>query len=425
MKERNSGRMKRFPAFAAAVLLSAAIPGAGSAQMDVHLSTSKSGGGRIPIVVGDIEIARGDLRAAANYFSRVLKQDLEFTSIFVPLEFPTGADTLPGGGTAAAIVEGAMSWDGERYSLDATLFDFVSREMIFGKRYRFEHSALRTVAHELSDEILFFLVGETGIARTRLLFTRREGDVKNLHIIDYDGYGEKRMTSGELVVSPLWIDDHRFVFTSYRRDNPDLYLIDLTRGYRELISHRKGINMAGDYNPVSGELVVTLSIRGNSEIYLMGLDGTLGRRLTSNRAIDVSPVWSPNGREIAFVSDRSRTPQLYIMDRYGGNVRRLTVEGYYNTSPAWSPAGDLIAYSSREGGLYRLKLTSPDGMWLETVFDDLFSYEDACWAPDGRHIAAVVRYAGESWIVVVDIDSGTRRRLVKGETPSWSPLRSQ
>ncbi len=409
----------------AALLIVVMTPLGAAAQMDVHLSSDKAGGGQIPIVVKDLEIERDDLRAASEFLISVLRQDLKYTSVFVPLEFAAGTDTLADGGTASAIVEGRLSWDGEKYSFDASLIDFISREMIFGKRYRFKHSALRTVAHELCDEILFFLIGEAGVARTRLLFTRREGGVKNLHVIDYDGYGEKKLTTGELVVSPLWIDDRRFIFTSYRRDNPDLYMIDLSKGSRKMISHRKGLNIAGSYNSSSDELVVTLSLKGNSEIYLMGLDGKLGRRLTKNRAIDISPVWAPNGREIVFVSDRTRTPQLYIMDRYGGNVRRLTTEGNYNTSPDWSPRGDLIAYSSRDGGLYRMKLISPDGLWLETVFDDYFSYEDACWAPDGRHIAAVVRYSGEPWIVVIDIDSGTRRRLARGETPSWSPLRSR
>ncbi len=408
-----------------ALLIVAMSPLGAEAQMDVHLSSNKAGGGQIPIVVKDLDIDRDDLRAASKYLISVLRQDLKYTSVFIPLEFSAGTDTLADGGTASAIVEGRLSWDGDKYSLDASLIDFVSREMIFGKRYRFKHTALRTVAHELCDEILFFLIGETGVARTRLLFTRREGKVKSLHVVDYDGHGEKKITSDELVVSPLWVDDHRFVFTSYRRDNPDLYMIDLSKGSRNLISHRKGLNIAGAYNPVSDELVVTLSLKGNSEIYLMGLDGKLGRRLTKNRAIDVSPVWAPNGREIAFVSDRTRVPQLYIMDRYGGNVRRLTTEGNYNTSPDWSPRGDLIAYSSRDGGLYRMKLISPDGLWLETVFDDYFSYEDACWAPDGRHIAAVVRYSAEPWIVIIDIDSGTKRRLARGEAPSWSPLRSR
>lgn len=393
-----------------------------SAQLDVHLSTSKAGGGQIPIAVREFAVERADLKSASDYLVRVLLNDLEFTDVFVPVRLAAGADTVSGGGAAAAIVEGTIGWDGTKYSLSVSLLDFVSRETIFSKRYLFEHDAMRTIAHDLSDEILFFLVGETGVAKTRILFTRQEGDVKNLYLVDYDGFGERRITEGELVVSPVWLDWSRFCFTSYRRDNPDCYLIDLARGKRLMISSRVGINIAGGYNPASDELVMTLSLAGNSEIYLMAPDGALGRRLSSNRAIDVSPVWSPNGREIAFVSDRYRSPQIFLMDRYGGNVRRLTTDGSYNTSPAWSPRGDLIAYASREGGIYRLRLISPDGLYQETVFDDFLSYEDPSWAPDGRHLAVTVRFGGEPWIVVVDVDTGAKRRLVKGEAASWSPL---
>lgn len=408
------------------LLLSALAAASGArAQLDVHLSTSKAGGGRIPIAVRDLEVERADLRSASDYLVGVLLNDLEFTDVFVPARIARGADTLAGGLAAAALVEGTLGWDGSRYSLQVSLLDFTSRETIFGKRYLFEHEAMRSIAHDLSDEILFFLVGETGVAKTRILFTRREGEVKSLFLIDYDGHGERRITRDELVVSPVWIDWSRFCFTSYRRDNPDCYLIDLSRGTRTMISSRVGINIAGGFNPESGELLMTLSLAGNSEIYLMGADGKLGRRLTSNRAIDVSPVWAPNGREIAFVSDRYRSPQVFLMDRYGGNVRRLTAEGSYNTSPAWSPRGDLIAYASREGGVYRLALISPDGLYRETVFDDLFSYEDPSWAPDGRHLAVTVRFGGEPWIVVVDVDTGSKRRLAKGEAAAWSPLQPE
>jgi len=401
----------------------ALTPAGASGQMDVHLRTERPGGGLIPIIVRDVTATDDAVAESARYLEKVLRNDLVLTDVFDPVDLPAGADTLPGGQTASAIVEGSLEWDGERYMLEARLLDFTSRETIFDKRYTFGHTALRTVAHSLCNEILFFLAGETGIAGTRILFTRREGDVKSLFLIDWDGYGERRITRDELVVSPCWLDSDSFCFTSYRRENPDCYLVVLSEGKRRLISHRKGLNVAGSYDPGSGEIAATLSLRGNSELYLMRTDGSLVRRLTDSRAIEVSPTWSPNGRELAFVSDRTRTPQIYIMDRFGGNVRRLTVEGGYNTSPDWSPDGDLIAYSAREGGLYRLRLISPDGFWVETVFDDFLSYEDPCWAPDGKHIAATVGYGGEPWIVIIDIDSGRKRRLCRGEASAWSPPR--
>ena len=65
---------------------------------------------------------------------------------------------------------------------------------------------------------------------------------------------------------------------------------------------------------------------------------------------------------------------------------------------------------------------SPDGLVEETLYEDYSSYEEPTWAPDGRHIAATVREGGKSWIVVIDIDTKEKRRLVQGEFPDWSPL---
>ena len=393
-----------------------------SPQTDVYLSTERVGRIRIPIVIKEIESESRTAGQSARYITRVLKQDLDFTGNFESLEFNPGLDTLEAGRTAAAMFEGSLSEDGEKYTLNAKLLDFSSREIIFSKKYSFKSAARRTVAHRICDEITYFLIGERSIATTRILFCREEDGVKNLYIIDYDGYGEKRLVGGELIISPTWLDEKRFCYTSYRRGNPDCYLVDLRRGKKTLISHRKGQNVAGDYFADRDEIVTTLSLKGNSEIYLIDSSGKIVRRLTRNRAIDCSPTWAQNGNEIAFVSDRTGVPQIYVMDRFGGNVRRLSREGSYNTSPTWSPDGGVITYVSRQDGLYRLKLISPDGLMENTLFEDYLSYEDPDWAPNGRHIAATVHYGRTKWIVIIDAETGEKRRLVRGEMPAWSPL---
>ncbi len=391
-------------------------------QTDIYLKAERSGRGRIPVVVDDFEADPGQPDQVARYVNAVLDRDLILSGLFETLRFEERSDTLPEGKTAAAVVEGALWKNEDKYMLEARLLDFSSREVIFRKRYNFRRDARRSVAHHLCDEIAFFLVGERGIATTRILFCRSEGGVKSLFMIDYDGFGERRFTENELVVSPLWLDENRFCFTSFRRENPDCYIVDLKQGKRSFLSHRKGINIAGSYFGEQDRIAITLSVKGNSEIYLIDSNGEIVKRLTRNRAIECSPSWSPGGRELAFVSDRTGAPQVYIMDEFGGSVRRLTRSGSYNTSPAWSPAGDMITYVSRDGWLYRLKLISPDGLVEENLFDDYLSYEDPCWAPDGRHIAATVRYGGEPWIVIVNIDTGEKRRLIQGESSSWSPL---
>ena len=394
-----------------------------AAQVDIYLSTERSGRGKIPIVVTEIEREDGTLRESAVYITRVLEKDLGFSGYFDPLRFEPGTETLAGAATAAAVFRGSMEREGERYSLVVRLLDFLSGETIFTKRYLFGPEARRKVAHHICDEITYFLIGERGIATTRLLFCRRSGESKDLYVIDYDGFGERRLTKGELVVSPLWLDTRRLLFTSYKRGNPDCYAIDLGAGKKSLVSYRKGQNLASSYLPSQDLVAMTLSIKGNSEVYLLDSSGKVERRLTRNRAIDCSPSWAPNGNELAFVSDRTGTPQVYVMDKFGGNVRRLS-RGSYNTAPAWSPNGESIAYVAREDGLYRLKLATPDGLMEQTLLDDYYSYEDPSWAPNGKHLAATVKYAGEPWIVVIDAETGEKRRLVRGEFASWSQVDS-
>jgi len=411
--------MVRFRASIVVVIL--ALSTAAAAQTDIYLRTERTGRGRVPIVVREIVAASTAQRDAATSLTAVIRDDLTYSGIFLVVRPEGNRETPSDGSSAGALFEGTLGAEGGALALDAKLVDFVSKEVIFSKRYRFGDDAKRRVAHTVSDEIVYFLVGERGIATTRILFCRREGSDKNICLIDYDGFGMRQLTKGELAVSPLWLDGSRFCYTSYRRANPDCYLIDLAAGKKFLISQREGMNLAGSYYPPRNELAMTLSVKGDQEIYVMDSSGSIIRRLTRNRAIDVSPSWSPNGAEIAFVSDRTGVPQIYVMDSYGGNVRRLT-SGSYDTSPAWSPNGDLIAYSSREGGLYRLKLVSPDGLVEETVATDDYSYEDPTWAPDGRHVAVTVHYGGQPWIVVVDIDTGEKRKVVPGESPDWSPL---
>jgi len=389
------------------------------AQTDIYLRTERAGRGKVPIVVSEITAASGALRDVALSMTAVIRDDLTYSGLFLVMK-PTGGASSEGG-TAGALFEGALGAEGGSFVLEAKLVDFASKEVIFSKRYRFGDDAKRRVSHTVSDEIVYYIVGERGIATTRLLLCRRDKADKNICVVDYDGFGLRALTKGELALSPLWLDGSRFCYTSYKRGNPDCYLIDLAAGKKYILSQREGMNLAGSYFAPRDELAATLSVKGDQEIYVLDSAGNVVRRLTRNRAIDVSPTWSPNGAEIAFVSDRTGVPQIYVMDSYGGNIRRLT-SGSYDTSPAWSPKGDLIAYSSRDGGLYRLKLVSPDGLVEETVTTDAYGYEDPSWAPDGRHIAATVRYGGEPWVVVVDIDTGETRKVVQGESPDWSAL---
>lgn len=411
--------MGRFLAVALSILLASVSL---RAQTDVYLRAERSGRGKVPVIVKDIAFHSERDRDTASLLTSVIRTDLYYSGLIEPVKLEDNEQNPAKNLVAGAVFEGLVGSDGANFVFDAKLLDFASREVIFSKRYSFGIDSRRYLAHTVSDEIVFFLVGERGIATTKLLFRRGQGNSKDLYMIDYDGFGERRLTTDELVISPLWLDRDRICYSSDRRGNWDCYLIDLKKGAKYLLTQWRGISLPGSYFAPRDELAMTLSVDGNHEIYVLDSSGTVLRRLTRNRAIDISPSFSPNGAELAFVSDRGGTPQVYIMDSFGGGVRRLSRYGSYNQSPAWSPRGDIIAYCSREGNIYRIRLVSPDGLAEETLLEDYTSYEDPVWAPDGRHIAATAREGGNSWIVVIDIDTKERRRVVRGESPAWSPL---
>ncbi|MBD3180286.1 MAG: hypothetical protein GF417_12320, partial [Candidatus Latescibacteria bacterium] len=257
--------IKRLWIVAALLLI---LPHSVWSQTDVHLKIEGSGRGKIPVLLKKTDIGIRTLKGSAECVETVLNNDLVYGGIFDPILLPAGQDSLPEGRTAVAVMEMELRAEGDRMLLTGELIDYTSGGTIFEKKYRFSEGACRTVAHYLSDEITFFLTGETGIATTRLLFLRRAGGKKCVYTIDYDGFGTRRLTSDSLAVSPVWIDRDRFCFTSYRNGNPDCYMINLKDGTRKMISYRKGLNVAGSYLEEKQTLLMTLSISGNSELFM-------------------------------------------------------------------------------------------------------------------------------------------------------------
>src|SRR6266516_7714658 len=85
-------------------------------------------------------------------------------------------------------------------------------------------------------------------------------------------------------------------------------------------------------------------------VWMTSWDGTRTLRLTNSKQGESAPRWSPDGRWLAFLSGREdEHTQVWLLDRAGGEARKLT-----------SLAADV---------------------------------EDYVWAPDGKQLEAVVRYA--------------------------------
>jgi TolB protein len=325
-------------------------------------------------------------------------------------------------------VLGQYETDASGMVIELRLNDVKEGRMILGRRYRGPVQDQGTMIRRFADEIIHQLTGLQGISNSRISFVSDASGFKEIWIADVLGEEIRQITEHRnLAVSPRFSPDgRRLAYTTYHRDNPDLYLTDLgqSRTTRP-ISRRPGLNMAPSWSPDGRTLAVTISNDDNPDLYLMNPQGEIIERLTRNAGLNVSPSWSPDGRQLAFVSDRSGQPQIYIMDVKTKGVRRLTYQGNYNSAPSWSPMGDLIAYTGRHEGNFHLFLISPQGGAPIRITSSWGDHEGPSWSPDGRQLVFTRTRNGEEQLCTIFRNGSGLRVLfpVRGNQsfPQWSP----
>ena len=405
-----------------------------SEQPDVRLEIRTSEAISIRIYVARFaSLGPGSLGKSAADFEKIVGSDLQLSGFFEMMKVPTGdinafLDSFKNkaGSKEEVLVEGRVSAEEDKIVFEGRLYDIDGRKTIMNKRYKFTERALRRAAHLFSDEIVLQLTGERGIASTCVAFVSNVSGTKEIHVMDYDGYGNKQVTMEKSIcLSPRWSPDgQRIAYTSYSSGNPDLHAVGRYGGRPSVLSAYRGLNSSPAWSPDGRKIALTLTKDGNAEIYVMNADGSGLRRLTSHPAIDSSPSWSPSGRQIAFTSDRSGRPQIYMMEADGSNVRRFTFAGSYNDSPAWSPKGDRISYASRIGNNFELFVVDIAGVNPFQLTSGNGNNENPSWSPDGRQIVFSSSRGGKRDIYVMNADGSNVRRLTtQGENfdPSWSP----
>jgi TolB protein len=398
---------------------------------------SETGLRRVPIALPMFSaLPEAGARALAQEVTVTLRSDLEASGYFtvVPPDHYRLVPAAEGDAVrfeewqslgSESLVLGEVSADGERYRVDAKLYDPAGKQMIMGRRYRGTQQLGRQIAHRLADEIVLHYTGRRGMAQSKIAFVARVGEAKEVFLMDYDGRRVRKLTAnGTLNLSPTWSPDgERICITSYMHLHPALFLLDKEGGIRKLELPGSALNISPAWSPDSTTMAYSASQNGNTDIYLLDIEQGGSRRLTSHRSIDCCPSWSPTGRELAFTSDRSGRPQLYVMDAEGANVRRLTYQGRFNDSAAWSPQGDRIAFVSRAGGwlhLHRLDLATRE---VTQLTFGRSNNESPSWSPDGRHLVFQSNRTGAYDIYRIPAGGGEPVRLTRTEgasAPAWS-----
>lgn len=417
------------------VFLSLLTTGSSYAQQEVRLGI-REGMPIIPVAIPDFRFTEKSLldEAVMKEVYQTLWDDLSYSRVFkiIPREHYTYIQKFDPDNIifkdwasiqAKYLIAGELEISQEkRLIFSMKVYAVNNGKFLFGRHLGGKLEFTRLIAHRGADELMKHF-GEKAIFTSKLAFVSDRDGNKEIYIMDYDGKRQQRITHNrDIDLLPSWSrDGEKILYTSYRKQNPDLFMFHLYTGKTEMISSG-GVNYAADWAPDSEQIVYTSSKAGNAEIYVRNMETGREKRLTFNRTIDTSPCWSPNAKEIAFVSQRSGIPRVYIMDNEGANVRCITYDGTHFDSPAWSPDGSRIAYVSMVEGRLDIYVYHVKNNTMIKLTEKAGRNENPTWSPDGRHIIFASSRTGRYQLYTVDYDGGNLKRLTsKGENkmPAW------
>ncbi|MEJ7603305.1 MAG: hypothetical protein WKG01_35790 [Kofleriaceae bacterium] len=284
-----------------------------------------------------------------------------------------------------------------KYRATATEVEFKLYEVskgasaVLAKTYPRSKDNVRQLTHRWCNEVVKYYTGEAGFFGSKLAFTAKGKATSKIYAMDFDGANAYSISNNSSTnILPAWSPSGAIAYTSFMRQNPDLYVSGGAGGRPKKLSGQPGMNTGASWSPDGSKIALTLSKDGNPEIYVINAsDGSVVRRITNDKSIDTSPAWSPDGGQLAFVSDRNGGPQIFVVSSSGGAPSQVSFNGSYNTTPTWSPrpGKKIIAYTTRDGGRYDIVTLDLGTKAMVRVTQNEGSNEEPAFSPNGRAIA--------------------------------------
>jgi len=390
----------------------------------IKLEAYASGFDSIPIAILQFRPSSGSSAIEKNEPWKIIANDLAFSGRFDVTRVSKVDSSIFAEKNIGIFVDGEYTIEGNTVMMDCYLHDAFSMDLLYGKKFKGPKKYIRSMAHRYANQLMEMITGDQGPFETKILFVREKSGVKNLFLMDYDGFNMRQLTQSKTMnIFPAFLDSSHIIWTAYYRGKPDLYKGSISSGDFAIFVYSRFVETSPAVSDITGKVAYASSKKGNLDIYSCDSDGSNTKQLTFHYGIDTAPCWSPNGYQIAFTSDRSGQPQIYVMDADGVNTKRITFEGRYQDSPAWSPNGELIAYSSMHKGKMDIWTIQPDGTEAKQITTCPGHNDAPTWSPDGSHIAFVSDRGPNSDIWVVRPDGTGLKQVTRvgdARMPDWS-----
>lgn len=280
----------------------------------------------------------------------------------------------------------------------------IAKGSIKSNRWHLATLRICDIIVEKTTDLKGFLAGKVAFVG------RREG-FREVYTSDLFFQSVEQLTHDKSYsLSPSWSPDGlKILYTGYFRTGfPDIFLLDVLSGQRNMFATYKGSNTGAVFSPVEDEVAMVLSSDKSTEIYISDNFGRSPKRLTNNRSSELSPSWSPDGKQLAVTSDELGTPQVYILDRASKEMKRLTITGTnYCVEPSWNPVDpNWIAMTVGVSSYFQIAIHNLETKQTRILTDHKGDGVEPTWVADGRHIIYTVREGGTKRLQLIDTVTG-------------------
>lgn len=230
-----------------------------------------------------------------------------------------------------------------------------------------------------------------------------------------------RAGGGDATLSP---DGRRFVITSKRSGNWDVWMYELSTGKWTQLTDHPGDDIEGKLSPGGDRLVFCSTREGQKDIYVLDMRSRAVTRLTTSPDDDEYPAWSPDGKQIVYTGGPWGRRDFYVIPAGGGTPRRVSRQSGRAGACSFEPGGKTLIchrYDLGSGDVFRMWVD--DGEISPLTIGTPWDYKPNT-SPDGKQIAFSRAEEGPSHISLLPAAGGKVRQLTDSpyddRWPTWS-----
>ncbi len=303
----------------------------------------------------------------------------------------------------------------------------------------------RVTIHKIADILHKLLYGTEGIASSRILYcvqlpSSSKKWVSEIWECGWDGSNARQITSeNSYCVTPAFLPspgqggNDRFIYVSYKKGQPKIYVASLKEGVGKRLINLRGNQLLPAISHQKDKIAFICDASGRTDLFVQHLNPQSGKAETPKqvfsypRSTQASPTFSPDGSKIAFVSDKDGGARIYLIPA-NPNTRRavpqlLTKKNNENSCPAWSPDGKKIAYSAKTKGVRQIWIYDFASGEERQLTDGPGHKENPAWAPDSFHLVFNSTGGEQSELYVVNLNQPVANKITRGpgkkDYPAW------